>query len=791
MTMNKRDHEESNWERLFNTTPIGMFVLNEDALIEKINDATLDLFQINREDALGKHVGNGLNCQGSTENIQGCGFGLQCQSCKLRLAVEAAFETGQTRTRLEYSKVLIHNEKERKYWFRASFTPIMISGKRNVVVALDNITDSKLVEDSEIDLLKSEEKQRCLYERYRSLIMNMPDSFTYNKVIYDEVGTPLDYEILEINEAYEKIFNVSREEIIGKKYSELFSGDDPEIFKQRMAEYGEVASTGLKLVLPIYYSEWSERWFSVKLYSPEPGFFVSIITDMTERKHEENELHLAKDKAEAANRAKSEFLANMSHEIRTPINGMVGMIDLTLLTDINREQRENLEIAKACADSLLKIINDILDFSKIEAGKLVIETIGFNIRELLDSTIKAHLPLAMKKKLKLSCDCSSSIPQTLQGDPNRLKQILNNLLNNALKFTEHGGVTLSAGAIAMTDETIEVKFSISDSGIGISEQDQAELFRTFSQVDGSITRKYGGTGLGLVISKQLVQMMGGTIKVESQKGKGSTFSFSLKFMLSGELSYPTPDTFNPIHTMKPLRILIVEDDKVNLMVLALMLKEKGHFVESATNGSEALLLHAKNQYDVIFMDIQMPIMDGIEATAKIREREGEGRHTPIIALTAYALVGDRDKFLSYGLDEYIPKPVKMGELFQLLEEVVNRSISENERNSGLDHKVMISETGKVLNIKPEGSLRRDKLSILQEISQDIEELRLALTYKDMNFIEDIAHKIKNNCNLIEADELKTLAFKIELAARRENQEEATKYALGIKQEFEIYMLLEH
>jgi len=421
----------------------------------------------------------------------------------------------------------------------------------------------------------------------------------------------------------------------------------------------------------------------------------------------------------------------------------------------------------------------------------VIETIGFNIRELLDSTIKAHLPLAMKKKLKLSCDCSSSIPQVLQGDPNRLKQILNNLLNNALKFTEHGGVTLSAGAIARTDETIEVKFSISDSGIGISEQDQAKLFRTFSQVDGSITRKYGGTGLGLVISKQLVQMMGGTIKVESQKGKGSAFSFSLKFMLSGELSYPTQDTFNPIHTTKPLRILIVEDDKVNLMVLALMLKEKGHFVESATNGSEALLLHEKNQYDVIFMDIQMPIMDGIEATAKIREREGESRHTPIIALTAYALVGDREKFLSYGLDEYIPKPVKMSELFQLLEEVVNRSILEKERCAESDHEVMISETGKVLNIKPEGSLGHDKLSILQEISQDIEELRLALTDQDMNFIEDIAHKIKNNCNLIEADELKTLAFKIELAARRENQEEATKYALRIIQEFEIYMRLEH
>lgn len=1031
MNANKEITDVSNFEVIFNTSPIGMFLL-EEYLVEKINDSALEYLNQNSEDALGKRLGNGIHCQGSTGDIQGCGFGPQCQLCMLQLAVDAAFQSGQATTRLEYSKVLIHNGKTKKYWFRASITPIMIGSKRNVVVALDNITDSKLVEDSakkyqlllesardiivftdmkgnvleaskaavqaygytreellslkifdiseqmnltleaikqaeeqgivfesrhirqdgstfpvevssygtciedqqvlvsiirditdrkqaekslmdsekryrslfevaqdgiflyeiqegelfdlkvvdanamacqqmgyrkeellglsalhyskekenfisalihiiitkghhtyenvhvtkdgreipvevnaqflemdskkyilsfardiserkkaEIELHKSEEEQRLLYERYRSLIMNMPDSFTYNKVIFNESGKPVDYEILEINEAYESIFNVCREKIIGKKYSEIFSGDDPEIFKKRMVEYGEVASTGLELVLPIYYSEWSKLWFSVKLYSPEPGFFVSIITDMTERVHVENELHLAKDKAEDANQAKSEFLANMSHEIRTPINGMVGMIDLTLLTDIGHEQRENLEIAKACADSLLKIINDILDFSKIEAGKLVIENMGFNIRELLASIIKVHSPLAMTKKLKLSCDCSPSIPQTLQGDPNRLKQILNNLINNALKFTQHGGVTLSVQALVLTDEAIEVMFSIADSGIGISEQEQTKLFRTFSQVDGSITRKYGGTGLGLVISKQLVQMMGGTIMVESQKGKGSTFSFSLKFMLSGELSYPTHDTFKSIHTMKPLKILIVEDDKVNLRVLALMLKGKGYFVESATNGSEALLSHSENQYDVIFMDIQMPIMDGIEATVKIREREGVERHTPIIALTAYALAGDREKFLSYGFDEYIPKPIQMGELFQCLEEVVNRSIPENQRSTEIDQEVRISETGKVININFEVPLGSNRLSILHEISRDIEILKLSLgNEEDINFIEEIAHKIKSNCNLIEADELKTLAFKIELAARRENREEATRNAQLIQREFEIYRQLE-
>ncbi len=1032
MTMEHGTTAASDFELIFNTSPIGMFLINEDSLIESINNSGAEFLGLNRQEVLGKRIGDQIHCQGSTEDVQGCGYGFRCKFCKLRIAIESALNTGQATTGLEYCQELIHHEVKRKYWFKASITPIIISGKRNAVVALDNITDSKLMVDTskkyqmllekardkilfidmvdgsileanraavqaygytreellalkifnlreevgitteqmnqvgeqgilfetrhlrkdgsafpvevssystyiegqrvlvsiirditdrklsektlinsekkyrnlfnvaqdgiflheiqegeplttkiidvntrtcqrmgyskdeflnlhvcdfskengnyinilrkvategqctfeniyiakdgqeiptevhsqlfemdgkrcilsfardmterkqaELALLRSEKNQRRLYERYRTLIMNMPDSFAYNKVIYDEAGMPIDYEILEINEAYETIFNVSREEIIGKKYSEIFSGKEQKIYDQRMSEYGEVASTGVQLVLPVYYSEWSERWFSVNLYSPEPGFFVSILTDMTERIHAEHELHQALEKAETASQAKSEFLANMSHEIRTPINGMLGMIDLTLLTDITYEQRENLKIAKDCADSLLNIINDILDFSKIEAGKLVIETIGFNLRELLDSTIRTNRPLAMKKKLELSCDCPSSLPQILQGDPNRLRQILNNLLNNALKFTEHGRVTLSAEALAVTDETVELNFSISDTGIGISEQEKAKLFRNFSQVDGSITRKYGGTGLGLVISKQLVQMMGGAITVESQKGKGSTFSFSLKFMRSGELSYLVQAPFNPIHNLKPLRILIVEDDKVNLMVLALMLKEKGHFVESATNGSEALLLHDKNLYDVIFMDIQMPIMDGIEATAKIREREGQSRHTPIIALTAYALVGDREKFLSYGLDEYIPKPIKMGDLFEVLEEVVNRNFLENKRNVLSDYEVKISETGKVLNIKLEGSSVKDEHAILHEISRDIEELRHALNSKDINLIEDIAHKIKNNCNLIEADELKTLAFKVELAARRENLEQATKYALSLTQEFGIYMRLEH
>ncbi|WP_088189600.1 PAS domain S-box protein [Desulfosporosinus sp. FKA] len=891
MTGNRKSMTEfSDFEIIFDTSPIGMFLLNESSKVEKINDAAINYLNLNPESVFGKPLGDGICCQGSFETPLGCGFGQQCPSCKLRLAVDSAMKAGKVTTRLEYSKILIGEEEKKRSWFEASITPITVHGKRKVAVMLNDITDRRLVEVSakkyqvllenardiiliidmegnileankaavlaygyakrelvslkifnlrdtddwkskpinevgeqgilfetnhlrkdgsrfpvevsayitmiedrqvlvnfirdiserkraEIELFKSEKSQRVLYERYRSLIMNMPDSFAYNKVIFDKAGNPIDYEVLEINEAYEKIFNVSRQKIIGKKYSELFSGDDQEFFRQRMAEYGEVASSGIELNSPIYYSKWSKRWFSVKLYSPEPGYFVSILTDMTERINAEHELNLAKENAEAANQAKSEFLANMSHEIRTPINGMIGMIDLTLMTTMSSKQRENLEIAKTCAGSLLKIINDILDFSKIEAGKLVIENIRFDLQELLNSIIKSHLPMARKKNLKLDYRCFSSLPPNLYGDPNRLMQVLNNLLNNALKFTDLGEVILTVRELSKTNETVEVRFSISDTGIGISEHEQAKLFKNFSQVDGSIRRKHGGTGLGLAISKKLVQIMGGDIKLESKKGKGSTFSFSIKFGAKGELNDPASNEIMSIcDAVKPLRFLIVEDDSVNLMVLTLMLKEKGHYVEAATNGAEALECHARNQYDAIFMDIQMPVMDGIEATKEIRSREGDNQHTPIIALTAYALVGDREKFLSYGLDEYIPKPIKIDELFRVLNSVVKRDQGKIRSNEA-ELEIEISEEGKLINFKPETFIRcEDDLLVIREISGHIKDLETAIALHDLPLIEQAAHKIKTSSEKLEADNLKTLAFKIELAARRENFEGAVKNA---------------
>jgi len=542
----------------------------------------------------------------------------------------------------------------------------MVEGKPKSVSDLGNITEQK---QSKKALLTNEERYRLLYKKYHALVMDMPNCMAYNKIIYDEAGNPIDYQIIEVNKAFEKKVNLSKEDIVGKRYSELFSTIDSEKYESRMAAYREVALSGISKVLPLCYFEWCGRWVSEDVYSLEPGYFVSIYTDMTERKLVENELRQAKQEAEDENRVLYESLANMSHEIRTSIYGAIGMIDLTLISDLSDEQEKNLEVVKNCADSLLKIINGIQNCPKIEVGNLVIDKMDFNIRALLEEVINESSSLAIKKGLNLFYDCASFIPQVVIGSPIQLKHVLGNLLDNALKFTEEGQVTLSVTRIAKIKEVIELKFSVTDSGIGISKEEQLRLFRPFSQTDGAISKGYHDIGLGLLIARKLIWKMGGAIWVETENERGSSFHFTVKFSLQQESSKNFHARTLPTPTVKLLKILVVEDDPVNLTVLERMLKGKGHKVEIATNGSEALVLLGQKQYDVILMDIQMPIMDGIEATVRIRETEGLGKHTPIIALTAYALHRDRERLLSYGMDEYISKPIQMEELLSKLEKV--------------------------------------------------------------------------------------------------------------------------
>ncbi len=609
---------DNNFRTFFDTIDYLLLVLDENGLIQKANQTTVNRLGYTDDELLGSHVlllhpphrreeAAGIVSQMLAGTVSFCPIPLLCKDGSL-IPVETRVAKG------------IWNGKQ----------------------AIFGIT-------KDLSALKESE------EKFSRAFQASPALMAISTI---EEGT-----ILDVNSAFIELLGYGRKEVLGKTSSEL------EIF-HCLAQRTEIKEKTIRngsvrnhlVTVRSKDGELHHGLFSADIIRLQRrDVLLTVMVDITERIKAEQQLADAREAAEAANRSKSEFLASMSHEIRTPMNGLIGMTQLMRFTELSPEQLEYLQNIETCSENLLGIINDILDLSRIESGRIELECVPFSLPQSIQQIISTQTLQIHQKKLYLKQELAADLPELLKGDQLRFKQILLNLLNNAIKFTFSGGITVSAIVLETTLDRMIIRITVTDTGIGMTQETMDRIFTPFEQAEANTASRFGGTGLGLTISQKLANLMGGTVWVESVAGCGSSFHADIPFAVC-KSEQPETDTTS-ITTLpspeNPLVILIAEDNSSNQKTLELLLHKMGHRTVAACNGKDAIEQWQKGGTDLILMDIQMPVMDGIESLRNIRrkEQEKEARPTPVVALTADALYGTKESLLKAGFDGYLTKPV--------------------------------------------------------------------------------------------------------------------------------------
>lgn len=616
--------KEHIYKSIFDNSPSGILIENSKGKIIECNSAICDIMGYEKSEFLKKHVKD---------------------------LVPKAFydEVDENIKKILSGMILDHIvtnvKKDGSYCFLAlrESAITLPDGTQGILAVVNDITKRREIE---IAIRQSEEKYRALVENITEVIfsVDLEGKFTYiSPLIMQFAG----YEV---------------EEIIGTHFTNYVHPDDlvklVENFQKSLSgivephEFRAFAKNG-----EIRYLRTTSK---LQFENDNPIGLQGIMFDITLKKIFEEELKKAKEEAESALKIKSDFLATMSHEIRTPMNGVIGTTDLLLLTELNTEQKDFVDTIKSSGEILLALINDILDFSKIESGKLKLENQSCDVRKCMNELINSFTASIKSKKLKINLKISDEVPVSFISDEARIKQILTNLISNAIKYTEKGSIDVSISRLSSVNDSIELQFSVKDTGIGISKESLSQLFQPFTQLDSSSTRKYGGTGLGLIICKHLVEMLKGKIRVESEPGVGSDFIFTIKGKPDSKnikIDFPKKPLNLNLAKEIPIEILLVEDNLINQKVTVKLLKKFGYTIDVAENGAVAIEHVKKKFYDIIFMDIQMPVLDGLEATKQILKMFPGDKKPVIIAMTAAVMKGDREKCLNAGMKDYIPKPV--------------------------------------------------------------------------------------------------------------------------------------